>query len=375
MPTAPRPDRPLAILQVTPAYAPWIGGAQTCVREVSRGVQAAGAQVQVLTADPSRRLPRRERLDGIEVVRVPAWPRDGDQRFAPGVAPAIARLGGDVIHIHCYQTLVSPVAMMATARLRLPYVLTFHGGGHSTPWRNRIRTPQLKVLRPLLARAAALIATGEWEIEHYSALLGLPVAQFRLIPNGGDLPAPRDPPAAREGTLIVSVGRAERYKGHHRVLAAFPHVLREIDDAKLWIAGDGPYEAELRRIARDLGVSHRVEICALRDREAYADRLASASLATLLSDHETNPVAALEAIALGIPTLVADNSGMVELAARGQARTASLSDDSRAHARQIVELIRDPPPPVPAAPIWSWRDCAMTTLALYHDVQRRPRRA
>ncbi len=376
MPNSPSSEPPLAILEVTPAYAPSIGGVETCVREVSRGVLRSGSTVTVLTADPSRTLPRREIVDGIDVIRVPAWPRGGDQRLAPGIAGAVSRLRADVIHVHCYQTLVSPVAMMAAARARIPYALTFHGGGHSIRWRNRIRTPQLRILRPLLARAAALVATAEWEIEHYSSLLGLPAEQFRLIPNGGDLPAPRATRSVRAGTLIVSIGRAERYKGHHLVLRALPHVLREIGDARVWIAGEGPYEAELRRVADDLGIGERVEIGALRDREAYADRLAGASLATLLSEHETNPVAALEAIGLGVPTLVADNSGMLELVAKGMATATSLTDDSRAHARRIVELIRDPPPAVTGGiSAWSWEECAAATLALYDEIHRRRPRA
>jgi glycosyltransferase involved in cell wall biosynthesis len=306
-------------------------------------------------------------LDEVPVERVPAWPRNTDHRLAPGVAPVVRRKHWDVIHVQCYQSLVAPIAMAAAARAGTPYVVTFHGGGHSSRLRHKLRSKQLRVLRPLLARSAALVATAEWEIGRYSELLGLPRTQFRLIPNGGDLPQPpaSTTPKAAE-TLIVSLGRAERYKGHHRVVAALPHVLREVHDARLWIAGEGPYERELADLAARLGVADRVEIRSVRDRAHYTEKLASASVATLLSDFETHPMAALEAINLGLPLLVADNSGLAELADRGQAKAVPLTGDSRAHAAEIVRLVRHPPTPSTVA-ISSWRECANALHSLYEE--------
>ena len=360
----------LRVLQVTPTYSPEGGGVTTCATEVTRRLRERGVGVEVLTVDPTGELPAQETLDGAPVRRVRSWPSGADYRFAPALAGHVRASNCDVVHVQCYQTLVAPFAMFAAARARIPYVLTFHGGGHSTGWRNAIRGQQLEIMRPLLARAARLIATADWEVEHYSTLLRLPVERFAVIPNGGDLPAvPASVPSER-GTLIVSMGRLERYKGHHRVLAALPGVIDELPDARLWIAGDGPYEPELEALARTLGVSERVDIRALPDRELYATRLAGASLATLFSDFETHPIAALEAITLGVPTLVADNSGLAELANKGLARAVSLSDGQAAHAAAIVEMIRNPPPRVEVV-LPSWDDCVDSLLDLYGAVSAR----
>ena len=106
-----------------------------------------------------------------------------------------------------YHTLVAPLAMAAAAHARIPYVVTFHGGGHSSPLRNSIRGTQLRLLRPLLARAQTLVSLADFEIEHYGALLGLPRGRFVTIPNGADLPAPLGEPPPVRGRLIVSSGR------------------------------------------------------------------------------------------------------------------------------------------------------------------------
>lgn len=357
----------LRVLQVTPTYSPESGGVTTCASEVTRRLVERGVAVDVLTVDPTGDLPPCEMLDGAPVRRVRSWPTGADYRFAPSLGGHMRRSGCDVVHVQCYQTLVAPFAMVAAARARIPYVLTFHGGGHSSDWRNSIRGRQLRILRPLLARAARLIATADWEVEYYSTLLVLPAERFAVIPNGGDLPAARESTAPTTGTLIVSVGRLERYKGHHRVLAALPGVIREVPDARLWIAGEGPHAAELAALAQALGISDRVEIRAEPDRDQYAARLAGASLATLFSDFETQPIGALEAITLGVPTLVADNSGLAELAAKGLARAVSLQDSDAIHAAAMVEMIRNPPPRADVV-MPSWDDCVDSLLELYRAV-------
>ncbi|MGO8565315.1 glycosyltransferase, partial [Rhizobium ruizarguesonis] len=43
--------------------------------------------------------------------------------------------------------------------------------------------------------------------------------------------------------MIVSLGRLERYKGHHRALDAFNVLATKFTDMRLRILGEGPYEA------------------------------------------------------------------------------------------------------------------------------------
>lgn len=83
------------LLFVVPAYAPFVGGAQTLCRALARRLVAAGHQVSVLTTaartaddfwlppDPSRTaLPWREKVEGVQIVRVPlAYPWPAPYRF------------------------------------------------------------------------------------------------------------------------------------------------------------------------------------------------------------------------------------------------------------------------------------------------------
>lgn len=346
-----------------PAFEPHIGGVESAVRETTRRLVARGHTVEVLTTDETHTLPAQERIEGAEVRRVRAWPKGGDQRLAPGILRQIRGRDYDVVHIQCYQTLVAPLAMIAAARAGVPYVVTFHGGGHSSRLRHAFRGAQLRILRPLLARAEALIATAKWEVPHYSKILRLPNEKFIVIPNGSDLPAIKSP-ATLPATTIVSIGRAERYKGHQFAIEALPAVLAEIPDARLWIAGEGPYRHELEALATRLGVADRVEIRAVRDRSSYAAQLQVSSLAVLFSEFESHPLAVIEAAALGVPLLVAHAPGLDELVDDGIAQGIALDAGTIAHARAIVALLRSPPP-ASDVQIPSWKDSIDRLEALY----------
>lgn len=367
----PRPDQ-LRVLMVTPRFHPFTGGVESHVAEVARRLAAAGQPLTILTTDPGGGWPVDESREGYHVHRVRAWPRERDYYFAPGVADYIMRGPWDVVHVQSYHTLVAPLAMAAAWRAGLPYVVTFHGGGHSARIRQAFRRVQRLALRPLLAQARRLVAVAEFEVALYGRELRLGPERFAVIPNGSELPAPSGGPA-RTGTLIVSVGRLERYKGHHRILAALPYVLREQPDARLWIVGAGPYEAELRQQAARLGMNGRVKIQAIppEARPAMAAALGRAQLVVLLSEFETHPIAVLEALALGRPVLVADTSGLSALARQGWASAVPLHSSPAEVAQAVLRQLRHPLTP-PALRLPSWDDCAADLGRLYATLREEP---
>lgn len=357
---------------VTPRYFPSVGGVETHVAQVATRVAAAGHDVTVLTTDTGRP-PTFEERDGVALRRLPAWPERRDWNISPGIYSEVRRGLWDVVHVQSYHTAVAPLAMLAAARSRIPYVVTFHGGGHSSRLRHRLRGVQLATLRPLLARAAALVAVAPFEVDLYGSRLHLPRDRFVLIPNGADLPAAG---ATRRGTgngaLIASVGRLERYKGHQHVLLALPHVLRRRPDARLWIGGSGPYEPVLRELAAELGVADRVDFHAVpsENRQRFADELAGTDVVVLASEFETHPVAAIEAAALGRPVVVADNSGLHDLVEQGVARAVSDERDPAELAVAILDELRQPSVPK-AAELPTWDDCAARLCDLYERVAAR----
>jgi len=371
-PRAGDPSRP-RVLMVTPRSPLSQGGVERHVMEVSRRLAAAGAQVEVLCSDPDPAGVGTETRDGVAIRTVRAWPRGRDYYFAPRLWSEMAKEDWDLVHVQSYHTLVAPLAMLRALRSGIPYVVTFHGGGHSSELRNRARGTQMRLLRPLLRRAARLVAVARFEVEQYGAALGVPPERFALIPNGTDLSfSDADLASAEPETpTLASIGRLEHYKGHHRVLEAFPLVLEREPRARLLIVGKGPYEEELRRQAEALGLDGRVEITSVPagDPRGMAMLLGQVSLVVLMSEFETHPLVALEAAAARRRLLVADAGGLAELAADGFGRAIPLSSTPEQIAEAAIEELAKPQPQR-SPQLASWDECAAALLDLYGSILR-----
>jgi len=360
------------VLMVTPRSPLSQGGVERHVMEVSRRAAAAGTHVEVLCTEPGGPALQEEERDGVPIRTVRAWPANRDWCLAPRIWREMSRQPWDVVHVQSYHTFVAPLAMLRALTLRVPYVVTFHGGGHSSEARNRVRGLQRALLRPLLRRAQRLVAVARFEIDQYGEELGVPAEKFALIPNGTDLAfsagdsangQPEGPPA------IASIGRLERYKGHHRVIDSFPYVLEREPGARLLVVGTGPYEAELREQAQRLGIAASVDFTSTPpDRpEAMAELLQGVSLVVLMSEFETHPLVALEAAAAGKRLLVADSSGLAELAADGFARAIPLDESSAEVGAAVIEELAKPPQSK-RPQLTSWDECADELLALYRSL-------
>jgi len=359
---------------VTPTTPLGGGGVERHVREVSRRLSCAGMQVEVLCADPGGLASGEQVRDGVMIGSLRAWPANSDWCFAPGLWRAIARADADVIHVQSYHTLVAPLAMLRAATLGIPFVVTFHGGGHSSALRHRMRGLQRRALRPLLVRARRLVAVARFEIDEYGRELRIPADRFVLIPNGSDLDIPELADQAlsgegEHGAVIATIGRLERYKGHHRVIAALPYILERRPDARVIVVGNGPYEQALRAAAATSGVADRVEFTSVpaEDRRAMWVLLQGVSLVALLSDFETHPITALEAATAHRRLLVSNRGGLLDLIRDGIARGIEPDAPARSVASAIVEEL-DRPLPTRSPRLTTWDECASALADLYRSV-------
>lgn len=361
MTPAPSPPR---VLMVTARFPPYVGGVETHVREVATQLAHRGVEVEVLTTDPGRSLPRREAVDGIRVRRAPAYPSGRDYYLAPSLFSVILRDRHDVVHVQGIHTTVAPIAMLAAVIGHRPFVVTFHTGGHRSSVRNRLRGLQWRLLAPLLRRAFALVAVSEFERTMVAKAARIDPRRIRVIRNGGSLPR-QDEPVAEDPDLVISVGRLERYKGHHRAVAALALLRERRPGARLLILGDGPDRDSLHQLARQLDISDSVTLRSIpaTEREEMARALGSARLVVLLSEYEAHPVAVAEARALGRRVLVADTTGLTEMVASGQAAGVAVDASPDELAARMHEVMTGEPPEMGDQP--SWEACAEQLLEIY----------
>jgi glycosyltransferase involved in cell wall biosynthesis len=345
---------------------PHIGGIEAHVDEVNSRLARAGWEITSIAADATGLLPPIDTGRGYPVHRHRAYPRQRDWTFSPGIALEVLRGRFDLVHCQGVHTAVPPLAMLAAYVSRTPYVVTFHTGGHSSALRNRSRKTQWMLLGPLLRRAAALIAVCEWEVDLFARELGLPRDAFTVIRNGAEPLRSELTPEERERPdelLILSIGRLERYKGHGRAIAAMPYLLAR-RPARLVIVGRGPYETSLRSQVDALGLAGSVEFAYFPStrRSELAALVGSADAAVLLSDYEAHPVAVMEALSVKCPVLVAETSGLTELARAGWVESVRVSAPPTEVADAIERTAASRPPDL-ALPTWD--DCARDVASVY----------
>lgn len=356
--------RALRIAYVTARYLPETGGTEIHTHEVAQRISARGADVTVLATTRDPTVPREEVEGAVRVRRVPARPRSRDYFFAPSLPSAVRAASPDLLHCQGYHTFVAPMAMWAALRASIPYVVTFHSGGHSSRLRVMARPAQARILRPLLVRAHALVAVSEFEADLFADRLEIARERFAVIPSGIDLPAAESPVETSDGQLVLSVGRVESYKGHDRIIEALPALRARRPDTRLRILGSGPHEPQLRRLAERLGVGDAVEIGPTTGgRGELAKLLNRAAAVTALSEYESQGLAVQEAVGLGRPVLVSQGSALDELS--GYPNVVAVPPDAGPQqvADAVVALFETPASDAP--PMQTWDDCVNALADLY----------
>jgi glycosyltransferase involved in cell wall biosynthesis len=359
----------LRVAMVASRFPPLLGGIETHVDEVARRMAARGLQITVLTTDVNGKFLPIEDRDGLTVRRFRAGPRGTDLHASPGLVREITHGQYDLVHVQGLHTLLPPMTLRACQRVGIPTVVSFHTGGHSSRIRSAIRESQWRALRSLLRKSNALIAVSAYEVDQFARRLGIDPGAIELIRNGAEpLPVSDSGAVVATGSpLISSVGRLERYKGHHRLVAAMPALLEIAPEARLVVVGRGSYEKQLRRLVARLRVERAVTFTsfAVEERAALGALLRASDVVALMSEYEANPVALMEALALGRKVVVADTSGLTELAASGLVTAVSLHAAPTELARVLASVAAASGfdgPPLP-----TWDHCVDELLRVYAE--------
>jgi len=217
---------------------------------------------------------------------------------------------------------------IATA-LGLPLVLTVHSFlGSDTNLR----------FRPTMG--GKIITVSEQLRADLVRRSGVSPHDVRMIHSGVEFPEVEAPPPA-EGRVpvVATAGPLEPQKGQEYFLRAARRVLDHGLDVEFLVAGSGPSEPALRRLAGELAIAPHVTFVPYVQR--YSDVLGAIDVFCLPSLQQGLGTIMLEAMALGKP-VVATNVGGVSAAVRdGQTGLIVPSQDDAALAEKIVAILEN----------------------------------
>lgn len=136
---------------------------------------------------------------------------------------------------------------------------------------------------------------------------------------------------------IVTVGRLIPVKNHNLLIDAFSVVSKEYSDYSLEFYGDGELKNQLQERICELGLTDRIVLHGKVSN--VPQHIASAKIFVLSSDIEGMPNALMEAMALGIPCVATDVSGVRDIISDGENGFIVPVGDKEAMADRIKKLI------------------------------------
>ncbi|AWW39988.1 GDP-mannose-dependent alpha-(1-6)-phosphatidylinositol monomannoside mannosyltransferase [Streptomyces sp. AS58] len=276
--------------------------------------------------------------------------------------PAATRRAVELLRTHGCTSVwfgaAAPLGLMAPALRRAGaerLVATTHG--HEAGW------AQLPAARQLLGRIGestdTLTYLGEYTRSRIATALSADAAaRMRQLPPGVDEKtfhpdSGGDRVRARLGLtdrpVVVCVSRLVPRKGQDTLILAMPRILAEQPDAVLLIVGGGPYEKELRRLARETRVQDSVVFTGAVPWSELPAHYGAGDVFAMPCrtrrgglDVEGLGIVYLEASATGLPVVAGDSGGAPDAVLDGETGWVVRGGSVEDTADRIAALLADP---------------------------------
>jgi L-malate glycosyltransferase len=202
---------------------------------------------------------------------------------------------------------------------------------------NALRTPDAAIER-LLVRAVqtfdVIITMGSGARSFFRERGAQ--GDIHVIPGGLDLALYR-PSSEPPSTDILFVGRLAPIKRPFLLLKAVAAVRARLDRVSVMFVGDGPLRPELEAQARDLNLGDAVTFTG--HRSDAVDLLARARVFVLTSQSEGVSLSLMEALACGVPAVVANVGDLADVLEHGVNGFLVDGDEPGDFADRLVELL------------------------------------
>ncbi|MFJ5305890.1 glycosyltransferase family 4 protein [Streptomyces sp. NPDC088350] len=149
--------------------------------------------------------------------------------------------------------------------------------------------------------------------------------------------------------VVVCVSRLVPRKGQDTLILAMPRILARQPDAVLLIVGGGPYEKDLRRLARETGVTDSVRFTGAVPWSELPAHYGAGDVFAMPCrtrrgglDVEGLGIVYLEASATGLPVVAGDSGGAPDAVLDGETGWVVRGGSPEEAADRIVALLGDP---------------------------------
>jgi N-acetyl-alpha-D-glucosaminyl L-malate synthase BshA len=243
----------------------------------------------------------------------------------------------DLLHVHYAipHSISALLAQQMTTQRRLPFVTTLHGTDITLVGADRSYYPITKFS---IERSDGITTISEYMRARTEEFFGIK-RPIEVIHNFVNCELYKPDPSQQTGQKrILHISNFRPVKRILDCIEAFAKVRKHVD-ALLYMAGDGPDRGPAEELARHLGVDRSVRFLGKQD---HVERLIPRMHALHLpSETEAFGLAALEAMACGVPPVATKTGGLPDLISHGVDGFMEAVGDTDAQAERLVTLLTD----------------------------------
>jgi L-malate glycosyltransferase len=331
-----------------------VGGSGIVATQLGTALADRGHDVHLVSTEMPFRLGDFHPGLAFHQVQTPSYPLFREPQYVLSLANKIVQVGRefqlDIIHAH-YAVPHATAAILArqvlatAGRDRTPKVVTtLHGTDitlvGSDPSYSEIVSFSIDQSDGITAVSDSLRAATATELCIQS--------DIAVIPNFLDCGVYRRMPAPtlrqrfshdESAKLVIHVSNLRPVKRIDAVIEVFARIASRIP-SRLLLVGDGPELGTAYRLSRELGIASQVD--ALGAQEAIIPLLSIADVFLLPSAQESFGLAALEAMACGVPVVASRVGGLPEVIEDGVSGFLRDLTDLDGMADAAVGLLQDP---------------------------------
>ena len=306
---------------------PTFGGSGVLATELGKALAHKGHHVHFITYQQPVRLSGFIPNIFYHEVQVPTYPLFDyppyETALASTMVDVIKNNQLQLLHVH-YAIPHASAAYMAKCILEeegihIPVITTLHGTDITLVGKDKMYSP---VVAFSINQSDAITAVSQNLCEETYKTFKIN-KQIHVIHNFVDVQRFQRKPIdafrkviAPEGErILLHASNFRKIKRVQDVVKIFHNVQKEIP-SKLLFVGDGPERATAEQLSRELGICDNVRF--VGKQEQMEDILAIADLFLLTSEYESFGLAALEAMAAGVPVISTNAGGLDEIMIEGK---------------------------------------------------------
>ncbi len=298
------------ILIFSLAYYPYVGGAEVAVKELTD--RLPDFEFHLVTLRQDRALPREEKIGNVFVHRVGFGSAYISKiLFVPAAAIAARRLHSKYRFDALWAIMtymLFPIALTRMLGVRVPYILTLQDGDPFEYVFKRRHILPFAILLSWGFRHAAVVQAISNFLGEWARRMGYK-GPIEIIPNGVDYIRFAREKIPHQGIVLITTSRLVHKNAVDDVIRVLPLLS---DDVTFKILGTGPEEAVLKKLAKELGVQHRVEFLGHVDHTDMPRYLHAADIFVRPSRSEGQGASFIEAMAAGLPIIATQEGGIAD---------------------------------------------------------------